>query len=81
MKKNKLTDLIPILESSKVQIINDLVMIMKHKKIKRRVLCSEIGISYTFLSDVLNMKKNPSYDTLILIAKGVGANVRIILEY
>ena len=56
-------------------------MIMKHKKIKRRVLCSEIGISYTFLSDVLNMKKNPSYDTLILIAKGVGANVRIILEY
>lgn len=81
MKKNKHTDLIPILESSKVQIINDLVMIMKHKKIKRRALCSEIGISYTFLSDVLNLKKNPSYDTLILIAKGIGANVRIIVKW
>lgn len=81
MKKNKQSDILEYIEEDKVRIINDLSMIIKQKKIKRNNVCKDIGISYTFFSEIFNMKKNPSYDTLLLISKAVGAKVRIIVEH
>lgn len=78
MKKNKQTANNAHFDEQKALIINDILMVMKHKKIKRKHLCADTGVSISFLSDVFNMKKNPSYDTLLRIAKAVGSNLRII---
>ena len=81
MKKIQPVVKIDSIEEAKLLIINDIKMIIKQKKIKRKVLCKDIKISNTYLSGVFTQKKNPSYDTLIKIVDGIGAKLRVVIEH
>jgi len=51
----------------------------EYKKIKMNELAKNIGISSAYLSQIENNKRNPTIDTLKMIAKELGIDVEMII--
>lgn len=58
-----------LVDNYKIMLAENIEKLLKSKKMKKQDLASKTGISVSFISDITNLKANPSIQNLAKIAE------------
>lgn len=78
MKKKKIFYSDEEVEKLKTAVIEQLIFLMKVKKIRKKHISPTVGLSEAFLSKVTNMKISPSLESLVKIADVSGCKIIVV---